>query len=164
MTLGEALDAGLLRVLESSYYDPPRYFAREGDLSWEIGKTLYLSRTGATPFKKDSNPSKRLKWTQRVGQDPTTGQVQVTIRGRYPDTTFPDYEFIVTSAGDDNWKLEQKTPKFQMIGFFSTPEEAQERAQTLVGKKNPRKKTSKKRANPRKKATNVRSLVSKALR
>lgn len=57
-TLGEALDAGVLVVLESRYYDPPRYFARTRDeffggenaVSWEIGKTLFLSRTGQRPF------------------------------------------------------------------------------------------------------------------
>jgi len=46
MTLGEALDSGIARVIESRYYDPPRYFARVGDVSWEIGKTLYESRVG----------------------------------------------------------------------------------------------------------------------
>jgi len=53
LTLGEALDAGVLVLKEERYYDPPRYFARErgGDLFWEVGKTLYLSRTGQTlPF------------------------------------------------------------------------------------------------------------------
>jgi hypothetical protein len=51
MTLGEALDAGLIELIQSTYYDPPRYFARADDVSWEIGKTLYLSRTGGNlPF------------------------------------------------------------------------------------------------------------------
>lgn len=54
-TVQEALDAGLLVLVEDKYYDPPRYFVRErsGDLSWEIGKTFYLSRTGqALPFRR----------------------------------------------------------------------------------------------------------------
>ena len=49
MTLREAHKAGLLKLVESDYYDPPRYFARTlGDdaVAWEIGKTLYLSWTG----------------------------------------------------------------------------------------------------------------------
>ena len=62
MTLGEALDRGLLRVFCDNYYDPPRYFASDGTeqaihpklgpwgaaknstVSWQIGKTLFLSR------------------------------------------------------------------------------------------------------------------------
>lgn len=55
MTLGEAFDAGLVTPTCSDYYDPPRYFARskDGTVSWEIGKTFYLSRTGGVlPFKK----------------------------------------------------------------------------------------------------------------
>lgn len=54
MTLGEALDANLVELIESTYHDPPRYFARDraGEVSWEVGKTLYLSRTGGNlPFK-----------------------------------------------------------------------------------------------------------------
>lgn len=46
MTLGEVLDLGIGEVIESKYYDPPRYFVRVDDVSWEIGKTLYESRTG----------------------------------------------------------------------------------------------------------------------
>lgn len=63
MTLGEAFDAGLVVPIESSYYDPPRYFARakDGDVSWEIGKTLYLSRTGgALPFKGGAREASRI--------------------------------------------------------------------------------------------------------
>lgn len=54
MTAAAALDAGLLKLVESRYYDPPRYFLRSvGDeVSWEIGKTFYQSRTGGKlPFK-----------------------------------------------------------------------------------------------------------------
>lgn len=51
LMLREAHDGGLLRLVKSDYYDPPRYFARFGDVSWEIGKTLYLSWIGAAlPF------------------------------------------------------------------------------------------------------------------
>ena len=51
MTLGEAIDAGMVQLIESAYYDPPRYFARADDTSWEIGKTLYLARSdGKLPF------------------------------------------------------------------------------------------------------------------
>lgn len=58
MTLGEAFDAGLVTPTCSDYYDPPRYFARskDGTVSWEIGKTFYLSRTGGVLlFKKSMN-------------------------------------------------------------------------------------------------------------
>lgn len=54
MTAAAALDAGLLKLVESRYYDPPRYFLHSvGDeVSWEIGKTFYQSRTGGKlPFK-----------------------------------------------------------------------------------------------------------------
>jgi hypothetical protein len=54
-TLGEALDAGRLKLIEQRYYDPPRFFAREtfGDHCWEVRETLYRSRTGkALPFKR----------------------------------------------------------------------------------------------------------------
>lgn len=51
-TLGEALDSGEVKLIESKYYDPPKYFASAGDVSWEVGKTLWLSRTGRQlPFK-----------------------------------------------------------------------------------------------------------------
>lgn len=46
MTLGEALDEGVLTVKESRYYDPPRFFATDGEESWEIGETFYRSRSG----------------------------------------------------------------------------------------------------------------------
>ena len=48
LTLGEAFDLGLVRPVMSTYYDPPRYFAREvnADVSWEIGRAFYESRTG----------------------------------------------------------------------------------------------------------------------
>jgi hypothetical protein len=49
MTLGQAMDAGLLRVHKSEYYDPPRYFATNGEVSWEIRETLYRSRLGIEP-------------------------------------------------------------------------------------------------------------------
>lgn len=51
MTLGEAFDRGLVRPIESTYYLPTRYFAREIDanVSWEIGKTFYESRIGIIP-------------------------------------------------------------------------------------------------------------------
>lgn len=55
MTLKEALDSDLLTLKEERYYDPPRYFARERheSVSWEISKTMYLSRTGQPlPFGK----------------------------------------------------------------------------------------------------------------
>lgn len=52
MALGEAIDAGLVKLIRSTYYDPPRYFARAGDMSWEIGKTLFISRTGGAPFER----------------------------------------------------------------------------------------------------------------
>ena len=55
MTLGEALDAGLVKLGENISYDPPRYFARtlDDNWSWEVGKTLFLSRTGAKlPFSR----------------------------------------------------------------------------------------------------------------
>ena len=69
MTLGEALDAGLLEVHEWG----GRYVAREvgGDrLYWEIGKTLFLSRTGHSPFggpaRPKKQPSPRLSPVERV--------------------------------------------------------------------------------------------------
>lgn len=50
MTLGEALDLGLLILKEVDNYPhkKPRHIAREkgGDLFWEVGETLYKSRCG----------------------------------------------------------------------------------------------------------------------
>lgn len=48
LTLGEALDRGLVVLIESRYYDPPRYFATdlERSVSWEVNQTLYNSRLG----------------------------------------------------------------------------------------------------------------------
>lgn len=64
MTLAEAMDAGRVVLIESTYYDPPRYFARaknEG-ISWEIGKTLFLSRKGEKhPFGSVSQDRHGLK-------------------------------------------------------------------------------------------------------
>lgn len=54
-TLAEALDAGRLILREDRYYDPPRYFAVDPGwtVSWEVGKTLFLSRTKQPlPFSK----------------------------------------------------------------------------------------------------------------
>jgi hypothetical protein len=54
VTLGEALDAGRLFLKTTEAYGRNatvsiRYVAREvdGDLFWEVGRTLYESRTGA---------------------------------------------------------------------------------------------------------------------
>lgn len=68
MTLGEALDSGKLRLEECVRYSSKRedsqgralkityYIAREpgGNLFWDVGETLYRSRTGG--FKAFSNP------------------------------------------------------------------------------------------------------------
>lgn len=56
MTLSEALDSGIAHVVESTYYDPPRYFARVEDVSWEIGRTLFESRSGR-PLSLRKNPA-----------------------------------------------------------------------------------------------------------
>src|SRR5690349_10446995 len=44
MTLSEALDSGILSLKQNRYYYPPRFFATDGNESWEIGETLYRSR------------------------------------------------------------------------------------------------------------------------
>ena len=50
MPLGEALDTGAVYLREERYYDPPGYFAvtRDDEWSWEVGKSLFESRTTGT--------------------------------------------------------------------------------------------------------------------
>ena len=63
MTLGEALDSGIATLRESTHYAPGRedsrgrplqvttYGAWVGDAGWEVGKTLYESRTGSVSLR-----------------------------------------------------------------------------------------------------------------
>lgn len=55
MTLAEALDSGRLRLRQgvNGKTGNPTYTAWDdkNGVGWDVGKTLYLSRTGAKPFK-----------------------------------------------------------------------------------------------------------------
>ena len=102
MTLGEAMDAGLVALRESN----KKYFAVarsiDGPVSWEIGKTLYLSRMGQGVFGKDS------------------GRVHPPARS--------SLESLPEVVGFWIWEIDQELMPVALYGPFGKPREADHEA------------------------------------
>lgn len=104
MTLGDALDSGIAYVTESTYYDPPRYFARVGtDVSWEINKTLFHSRSGhgVTIGKNMSGGNTGQQSTGVLATFHTrTGKIAIEVKQYGPRTFGYSGAYGAGSGGD----------------------------------------------------------------